>query len=1799
MTIWSPALLPFFERSNTSTRPAILGLLEDFFLPLKEDLKPITRPFLLAVLPGLEEEGAENFDRTLKLLDGLEKCVDKDLFWRCLWATVIGNPAIGQAAVHFLHKRSPPIPQQLKTTSEANAAGLSDGRQQKQPLSAHLVLMPRALSALLSSQELLTIRGGLDLLLQLLPLDTVFYHSMPSEDRLELMQSAIGVVRRRELSLNRRLWSWLGGTGRSAAHAAAVRQSSASASLRSRDETLDSEEQELLYLQSFGLDDLREAVLFDVRACSYEPTKSGCASNDSESEDEDPHQDEQDAQHKLTAAQRPLRVFLALLDKWSVGAALTDSAVLDVWASLRTIHIRYGADATKDLMTTATMLFDAVDKSILTRKLVEGIAADFTQGSPETVGLLLFIVEHFSFKDDLSRAIHLPHLLLLLIEQAERALKQASLDKQKTFLLMREAIKACKALLDLIDLPAVQRLEAEVSATSDSVATLKAFYSSQSTDKVPIDFRSHAVQQALLQCCASLFQQAESTVGRDRQERQSLIISEASLNLCTALFRKISAGTAAVASSADAANETSQCSLSLPLGWTHLLLGKAGKATSFSELESALFTIDAVISCPLLVPRLDLLSNESKRQTCAVYANVRQFLLPDAVMFHSRAVDLFWLLDSHTAKEGLLQTLSCAEILSERRMDQFLLAFGVIWRLSDPAKLSSPACAAPLGHFLDLLQSPDQRRRQAVETWLRVNVRSYAPIFNLVLGSFRRATGSGSMAHCTIRCAEGTDVKTLVYTHPFDHRLLNHWLSVLLAIARYGGAGFVRAATTTSPSPSTGPTYMEECLAILLRLLRTSRRASYSDLDATTHTHCADFLQLAASKNGFTTSQLADIETLLLERLLVGIEGPSGLNQHRLLLALHTVISSKAGFHARQRDVSGGGGSNGSSSGSSPSTAFNPHPLLLRTLRAGLAQPGRYSLLPHWADFVLMTLPQYRRCMASLLVPLHTSVCKTIAEAEAEIHDVFHGPLPEVQRTTSSLPSLSLSMREDDFVTLINVSERIVLLCLEENGGNQHKSEGHRRQETGHPASGSGIAQPPPAVLQAATPSSKKTASGNPTIEENSSQQQQYPHQQVSNDVPAAGSGVGIFGYVTGIFGGESTPGNGTPQHGTPPTSPSILALQLCLRALHSLWVGLSDEQAPRDDDQRATTFAVMSGKVRQRVRRCFERLYKVQPAAALETLVDCWSRADAGTAGKAQAESIFEIVNLLVAGHQMVVTFLCDLLAQRLPSPGSSRPNWTPNQLVSEGMLMSFLEVYVTRLESPAAAQGVWPIIVVLVKDLIANSTAHKGYLPPALRCLTVLGEKLLASSAAASSTSTMTAAAVAPPPEDRRMRREMQEVYVKLFDLCVLIAGRSFEAATTNWMIPARADFGDEKAAMSGSIASLSDFSSSALVDYLSSTALPALRKIASDQDKVSSCCNNAIYYILSPPLRIKNAHRSFEHIDPSILALATEIGRTMPLSLKTLRGPVSDAFMDGRFFKMSATAGKRWRGPIVLLYATDRDRYFVGEVLGRISATASANIFTNREAEVVVRSLSLRRLTFVLFSGAKDQFLAQLPQVQEKLVEMLRSHPIPDRVAAEAYLCLRVMLLRFQSRHLTTLWPIIITELVRLFESYASGGEEGGTATQHLPADGSDGVHLLVAACKFVDALLCLRTPEFQVHQWLFVNDSDLGGDEFGLEEGLFDRLAEAIEASGAAGSGGGKGAASVAAAPSSLRSKSRGGVREPLLTGVPKLSGLRDLVPFLRLASSTSFQRSIAGAAKGDVNWAALDRDVLADLFEGSA
>lgn len=85
--------------------------------------------------------------------------------------------------------------------------------------------MIRAFAAALEDENLLVRRGALDILLQSMRMDSTAIKNAQPEDCAILMRAATSVVLRRDLSLNRRLYTWLlGPDDKSEAQSAYLKQ---------------------------------------------------------------------------------------------------------------------------------------------------------------------------------------------------------------------------------------------------------------------------------------------------------------------------------------------------------------------------------------------------------------------------------------------------------------------------------------------------------------------------------------------------------------------------------------------------------------------------------------------------------------------------------------------------------------------------------------------------------------------------------------------------------------------------------------------------------------------------------------------------------------------------------------------------------------------------------------------------------------------------------------------------------------------------------------------------------------------------------------------------------------------------------------------------------------------------------------------------------------------------------------------------------------------------------------------------------------------------------------------------------------------------------------------------------------------------------------------------------------------------------------------------------------------------------------------------------------------------------------
>ncbi|KAE8270920.1 hypothetical protein A4X09_0g1426 [Tilletia walkeri] len=1902
LQIWSPGLLPFFEYASTTVRPSLLTLLERHYLPLKEDLRPITRAFILALLPGLEEETNEFFDKVLSILDHLSQSVSSPFFLQNIWLILVSSPKARLSALNYLSRRLPNLNEEV---DPAKIVGRDLG------------LMVRGFASALdgddsgaggtgASTTLLVRRTALELLVTQLRIDsTTFQHACRQSDRILLVRAALAVVLRRDLSLNRRLYTWLLGPEEGG--------------------------DQVAYLHKNSLD----LVRLSLREDFYAPISPG-----------------QDRQ-------RPYRIFISLLDKYEIGHALTEVLVLDAFqavalqAQLRDSLVKGSADSKQqhqqnegqeekgpnssnlnaaailsidDLLTTARMLFEAVDPFVTYRQFFLSLRAELggdalpssvlgarpssttthprvSAGSapPATsaaalyqhqpisaVRLLQYILDTFGVHDEVERLIHLPMLFPVLVELAETAVTAASSTSSSSNsslppALLRDALHLARSLLALIPARVFVRIDTiEGNGPNDrdnlppslisrrSYSTTSAATAAALADSAPFFFLRHATsfygsgseaggEQAMAKYVGfqherivarllALVANLSLKSVRGGVEADGTMAGEAVAASRTLLALDLARAMLETLDKSEDKSVTSLFSLQSGGGegleegsyqvfqkidwsgaeaWKGLLLHSLPSITDFAQVEPVFSLLFAAARCRALNRPIELDSREIMDQ---LSGKLFEYLHPGLSMFHLRAVQLLWELESFSGHAHLQSALTrrvTAMNVEERRKG--FEVFGTVWKLTDESSPASAMLNLPLTIVLDALKSTDVELRQTGETWLRVNLRTYARLLDALLpaiilpGCIRADLSSSATPKTPKRRSElvgitkvGPDLKVerLVYDAPFDMQTVNATLATLSAMARFGGQGFTKAIRASSASKSTDSrlakhsthvgahSYQDLITDTMITLLRSDFEREYALTAAlsvtTTHAHAVEILQTIVARATYDASRLASLETTLVECLLVSVQLGSVVRQNKLLHALHSVIHQRCRFggeapHSQPRSEllsrrlpSGPIDTVENSApveGAAPSrNALVPHKLLLPLLKAALSDPSSRPVLSHWADFVLMTAPYYRKSQNTFLLPLQDALCSLLRSSLTNLSSIYitKGRAIHTQGTETT---------ETEIMLFINMTERVLFQCL---GEDDAKAE----TENVDVAAGAG------------TGLSEKVGAG------------------TTDRAPDSATGTGILGLVTNVFSSESP---SSPNPGATIPSASSRNLQQTIAALHAVWMfarasgaagGEPKTVVPTSSSsqqgQRGHMVAAhvnIASKVQARARRGLEKLYSSHSGEVVETLVACWYSARPGPEADKRAQATFEILAVLAPSAQIVVSFLCDVISSR--TTAAEKGKRTPAApLASDAVLFQFLEIYLARLEGPIAVQ-VWPVVIVLVKDLLNAATSNRSAIFPCLRCLTAIGEKMSLTTAL----------------EDRRLRRDLQDAYAKLFDTCVLIAGRSFESST--WIRRTRDasfeqnvdvdDESDEKLS-----ASVVELSGSALIEsinvFLGERGMSALRKFQFDTDRVNALCANVVYYIVTPAMRGKGKTLDVEH---SVIRLSREMAK-LPGTVKTWRSTIGDAFADNRFFTVASRAdADEWAPLIFSLMNQDKERLV--ELIGKVNAAPSANIFTNRETEMLGRALNLRRLSYVIFTSTRDHFLTQLPSIQEKVVDIMRAKAA-EPVQAEVYLCMRVLLCRFSQQHLAPFWPVLLTELMRLLESL----------TEDLPADGSDQLQLVFSACKFLDLLLTLQTEDFQIHQWLFVTDTAdvlYPPDEW-VAESIMDRVAAVVNerrpvrssrlfkssSSPRPGSSQKTSSASTAAAAagedppethrplwqssapetplyattsSNSSSQLSAGpyrlLRKPLLGDVRELDSLDGLVPFFNSVSLAAYEGQYG--AVGGVDWEAVERGLAEDMF----
>ncbi|XP_069641247.1 LOW QUALITY PROTEIN: protein DOP1B [Haliaeetus albicilla] len=362
-------------------------------------------------------------------------------------------------------------------------------------------------------------------------------------------------------------------------------------------------------------------------------------------------------------------------------------------------------------------------------------------------------------------------------------------------------------------------------------------------------------------------------------------------------------------------------------------------------------------------------------------------------------------------------------------------------------------------------------------------------------------------------------------------------------------------------------------------------------------------------------------------------------------------------------------------------------------------------------------------------------------------------------------------------------------------------------------------------------------------------------------------------------------------------------------------------------------------------------------------------------------------------------------------------------------------------------------------------------------------------------------------PTLENKKDQKDLQEVTQKILEAVGTVAGSSLEQ--TSWLsrnLEVKAqpqilpdDFNIEDV-NDTSVAPSSMISASAPSIY-SVQALSLLAEVlaslldmvyrSDEKEKAVPLISRLLYYVF-PYLRNHSAYNI-----PSFRAGAQLLSSLSGYAYtkRAWKKEVVELFMDPAFFQMD-TSCTHWRSIIDHLLTHEKTMF---KDLMNMQSSA-LKLYPSFEQKAML----LKRQAFAVFSGEIDQYHLYLPLIQERLTENLRVGQT-SIVAAQMFLFFRVLLLRISPQHLTSLWPIMVTELIQTFlqleedltEEDEPSKSNSKISKQKVSGDGSGSdiqqneLSLYLSACKFLDTALSFppdRMQLFQMYKWAFVPEVD---------------------------------------------------------------------------------------------------------------
>ena len=209
---------------------------------------------------------------------------------------------------------------------------------------------------------------------------------------------------------------------------------------------------------------------------------------------------------------------------------------------------------------------------------------------------------------------------------------------------------------------------------------------------------------------------------------------------------------------------------------------------------------------------------------------------------------------------------------------------------------------------------------------------------------------------------------------------------------------------------------------------------------------------------------------------------------------------------------------------------------------------------------------------------------------------------------------------------------------------------------------------------------------------------------------------------------------------------------------------------------------------------------------------------------------------------------------------------------------------------------------------------------------------------------------------------------------------------------------------------------------------------------------------------------------YVDLSTKFLHNLMKQAPSITYNSARDKIMEFYLDQDFFNMSSKNLSLWKDIISEFSRSYAN--IINALMDKINQ--GGGLFFSKNTDQL-NIISMRRLSFIIYSCPKNTYALKLGQIMEKAKEVITKYCENPALLSEIFLMIRVMFLRFSNENLIelirALWPIIFTELITIL----TGKRKNITNELNL------------GCAKLIELLTISNMEEFCLYQWIFFIDS----------------------------------------------------------------------------------------------------------------